>query len=264
MPDPTKLTTEAVEKATGQYRRELANLREILETRLKGDDDQRAMLWAELRTIPGMLETRLEQRRRESLEALTGVREILEQRLADLDKAIKLAADDVAQIPGHTEAERAKLTADTDRRVKAEREFIMGQIEIVRAVMSEKFTAVDGRFEESKVAVDAAFAAAKEAVAEQNKANSQAITKSETATKEQLASLSRVTDAGIAGLQDKITDARDRITVIESLTRGIKEAGTEHRETRTLGNGTVIISMMAFSIIISVVAIIISVAVHIH
>lgn len=231
VPDPTALTTKAVALATSQWRQELAGLREIIETRLAGNDEQRGLLWAELRAWPDQLETRLERRRREFLEDLTGVRELVEQRLADLDKAIKLAADELAKLPARTEAERFKLDAETTRRLEAEREYIMAQVEIVRAVMTEKFTAVDRRFEESKVAVDAAFAAAKEAVAEQNKANSQAITKSETATKEQLASLSRVTDAGIASLQDKITDARDRITVMESLTRGIKEAGGESTET---------------------------------
>jgi hypothetical protein len=38
-PDPTKLTTEAVDKATLQYRRELGQLREIIETRLDSSEE---------------------------------------------------------------------------------------------------------------------------------------------------------------------------------------------------------------------------------
>ena len=132
-------------------------------------------------------------------------------------------------------------------------------------VMAEKFTAIDGRFGESKTAVDAAFAAAKEAVAEQNKSNTAAIAVSETNTKEQLASLSRVTDAGLGALTDKITDARDRLTVIESLTRGIEQAGGANREQRTEeraeshvlrseASQTVIMVIMALSVIIATVS----------
>jgi hypothetical protein len=269
VPDPTELTTEAVERATEQFRRELGALREILETRLEGNDQQRDLLWDELRTWAPALETRLEQRRREFLDDLGSVRELMQQRLSDLDKAIKLAADDLAKMSVRTETERERLVDESTLRLGAEREFIMAQVEIVRAVMAEKFTAVDGRFEESKVAVDAAFAAAKEAVAEQNKANSQAITKSETATKEQLASLSRVTDAGIAGLSDKITDARDRITVIESLTRGIEQASGQNREQhrdnmgeRDLHLSGVVIVLMSFSALISLIAIILTLFLH--
>ena len=108
----------------------------------------------------------------------------------------------------------------------------MAQVEIVRAVMAEKFVAVDGRFEESKVAVDAAFAAAKEAVAEQNKSNSASIGKAEANNKEQLASLSRVTDAGLAGLADKIDDARTRLTSLESRTAGIQQGTGAARDYR--------------------------------
>lgn len=38
IPDPTKLTTEAVNRATGQFRVELANLRELIEARLDAMD----------------------------------------------------------------------------------------------------------------------------------------------------------------------------------------------------------------------------------
>lgn len=231
-PDPTKLTTEAVDKATVQYRRELAALREIIETRLAGSDQDRRHLWDAVNGWPDKLEKQLEHRRREFLEDLAGVRELVEQRLGDLDKAIKLAADEVAKVPSRTEAERVKLDAETTRRLAAEREFIMAKLDIVSSVMTEKFAAVDGQFSASKIAVDAALTAQKEAVGEQNKANDRAIAKSETAVKEQLTSLSQVADASFKAMEDKITDARDRLTGIESLTRGIEQAGGAGRAER--------------------------------
>ena len=96
--------------------------------------------------------------------------------------------------------------------------------------MTEKFSAVDEQFSASKIAVDAALSAAKEAVAEQNKSNAAAIKVSEGNTKEQLTSLGQVSSANFSAIEDKVADARDRLTVIESLTRGIKEAGTENRD----------------------------------
>lgn len=254
VPDPTTLTTEAVERATGVFRREILALRETLETRLAGNDRDRELLWTELRTWPANMENLLENRRREFAGDLEGVRLLIVQRLDGMDKAIELAASELNKFV-------CMLRDERDNRAEAEREYIMAQIQAVNSVMKEKFSAVDGRFEESKVAVDAAFAAAKEAVAEQNKSNAREIGKSETATKEQLASLSRVTDAGIAGLSDKISDARDRLTSIESLTRGIEQAGGEGRATRNerrMDNNQIIaiISTILFLISIAITIVI--------
>jgi small-conductance mechanosensitive channel len=44
VPDPTALTTEAVERATAQFRRELAGLREVLEARMNCADAERRLL----------------------------------------------------------------------------------------------------------------------------------------------------------------------------------------------------------------------------
>lgn len=255
VPDPTTLTTDAVNRATDVFRREIASLRETIETRLAGSDRERELLWTAIRGWEPATEARLEARRREFSGDLESARLLIEQRLDGMDKAIELAARELNKFVGLLRDER-------DNRAEAEREFMMSQIENVRAVTSERFTAVDGRFLESKVAVDAAFAAAKEAVAEQNKSNAREIGKSETATKEQLASLSRVTDAGIAGLSDKISDARDRLTAIENLTRGIEQAGGTGRADKGLRNSNVVIGIMAASMLISVVAVIIAVLLH--
>ena len=243
VPDPTALTTEAVEKATAQYRRELAGLREILETRLAGNDEQRALLWAELHAWPGNLETRLERRRREFLDDLAGVRELVEQRLADLDKAIKLAADELAKLPGRTEAERAKLDEETTRRLAAEREYILGQIQIARAetrrvgdVGQEKFAAVDNLFASNALALTAALAAQEKAVAAQNDSNTLAIRKSEDSTKETIAANLNAAQTGLDSLAGQVSDIKDRVVRIEST--GVGAAAT--RSDQRLNMGTVI------------------------
>ena len=52
VPDPTTLTTEAVERATGVFRREIQALRETLETRLDAADQDRVRIWEGLRNLP--------------------------------------------------------------------------------------------------------------------------------------------------------------------------------------------------------------------
>ena len=139
---------------------------------------------------------------------------MINQRLTDLDKSRELTAVESKEV--------REFFLDL---LVAEREFIMAQIEITSTRTLEKFTAVDAQFSASKTAVDAALSAAKEAVAEQNKANSAAIKVCEGNTKEQLTSLSQVSSANFRAMEDKISDARDRLTSIESLTRGIEQAG---------------------------------------
>ena len=227
IPDPTQLTTDAVNRATEVFHRELASLREILETRIEGNDRDRELLWGEFRAWPRIMEDRLENRRREFSGDLNSARVLIEQRLQDMDKALLVQ---------HQEAERyvTVLMAQRDMRFVAEREYFLSQLEVLSTRMSEKFDAVDEQFTASKTAVDAALSAAKEAVAEQNKANSAAIKVSEGNTKEQLTSLGQVSSANFKAQEDKLNDARDRLTTIESLTRGIKEAGGDDRSDQTL------------------------------
>ncbi len=83
VPDPTRLTTE-------QLRRELATLREIIETRLDGMDrateltsQQAAGVRAEIEQIRGRL-------REETATEVGQLRELLETRLDGMDRAIAL------------------------------------------------------------------------------------------------------------------------------------------------------------------------------
>jgi len=256
VPDPTELTTEAVEKATAQYRRELAALREIIETRLRGMDEDRAHLWEAVSAWTPSLEDRLERRRREFLEDLAGVKELLEQRLAALDKSIKLAADGLASIPDSTEAERRKLEGETARQFAAEREYVLGQIEIARAetrrtgdVSQEKFNAVDALFASNALALAAALAAQEKAVAAQNDSNTLAISKSESSTKETIAANAAQAQTGLASLADQLTDIKERVVRIESTGAGAASTRTDQR----LNLGTVIAAVAVLIALVSLV-----------
>ena len=69
-----------------------------------------------------------------------------------------------------------------------------------------------------KSAVDAAFAASKEVVSEQNKSNAAANDKSERAVTKQIDMLGDTIKVNTKGVDDKINDIKERITIIESKT----------------------------------------------
>ena len=265
IPDPTTLTTEAVTRATEVFRREITalrelhdkdmaalqvlmaarmdamdaavssrfeqvtaasvehaaardkavgGLREIMEERLGAMDRASQLLAQDLRAVPSAVE-----------QSIVALRELMESRLAALDQAIDLAASGLAKMGAGADVEHVRIGKDTAARLAAEREYIMSQTEVISTRMAEKFAAVDKEFAASKDAVAAALQAAKEAVSEQNKTNAAAIGKSEANTKEQLTSLGQVSSANFKAMEDKIGDARDRLTAIESITRGIEQAG---------------------------------------
>jgi len=254
VPDPTTLTTEAVERATGVFRRELQALRETLETRLDAADADRSRLWELLQGVPQTREVALNHLRDEMVQRDEHSREVITQRLNDLDQAARIASGHIEKIP-------VDLTDDFRKALRSEREYILSQIENVRDVATERYSAVAGRFSESREAVDRAFAAAKEAVTEQNRSNTEAIKVSEGNTKEQLTALSQVSSANFKAMEDKITDARDRLTAIENLTRGIEKAGGEAREQRTeqrLSQGAIlsliVAAIIATGVVVSIIA----------
>ena len=215
VPDPTTLTTEAVERATGVFRRELQSLRETLETRLDAADHDRARLWEGLRNLPGLYETSRGHLRDELIQRDAHDREVITQRLTDLDAASHVSAAHIEKIPvdltddfrkalsaereyidlpdrrpaGHPEqrlggmdiATRvladsvAKFPTDIDRSAGGTREILRGEIERVGDVTQEKFAAVDALFASNALALAAALAAQEKAVAAQNDSNTLAI-----------------------------------------------------------------------------------------
>lgn len=245
-PDPTEASKAAFDAAADIARRDINSLRQLhdkdlhalrdlLDARLSAMDTDRDRLWNRAEELRHEFDDTLTRFRAEVERRDNASRQLIEQRLEDLDNARNLNAKHIDQLITDTGRQHHEITADICRRISAEREYIMSQLEIVATRMGEKFSAVDEQFTASKTAVDAALTAQKEAVNEQNKANSAAIKVSEGNTKEQLTSLGQVADASFKAMSDKIEDARNRLTVIESLTRGIKETGAENRDTTHFG-----------------------------
>jgi hypothetical protein len=233
IPDPTTLTESAIARATDVFRRELAGLRETIETRLDAADQDRGRLWQRVRDLPALYETAASHLRDELIQRDAHTREVLVQRLNDLDDAAKIAASHIEKIP-------LDLAGDFQRALRSEREYTMSQIDLARAetkrtgdVAEERFGAIDGLFNSNDKALTAALAAQEKAAAEQQKSNTLAIDKSEKTTQETIKANDAKTASSIQAQSDTISDLKERVVRIESGGAAIGAARHEQRSDDT-------------------------------
>ena len=137
------------------------------------------------------------------------LRELLETRLAGMDKAIQLL---------QAFADRTPTTMDVQAQVQALREVVFEKFEGVERASVELKSSTDKAARDVKSAVDAAFAASKEVVSEQNKSNALSTAKSEAGFTKQIDLLGETNKNNMKAVDDKISDIKERITIIESKT----------------------------------------------
>jgi hypothetical protein len=217
--DPSKLTTDAVNQATEEWRRELTAAIRILETRLAGMDTATELNAERIdRILPG---TRADlehvrsdfDRQSDGLrELIQGLKDLLGERIDGIDTATKLTA-----------SQQDKFPTDIDRSAAAVREYAKAQIELAVAetrrvgdVTQEKFDKVDAQFVSNDKALTAALAAQEKAAAEQQKSNTLAIDKSEKTTQETIRANQAQTQTSIESQGQTIADLKDRLVRIES------------------------------------------------
>ena len=233
VPDPTKLTTDAVNAATSQWRRELSSVREIFETRLDAMDRAIALRASELDTLARLMREEIER-------TILAERRVTETRLAGMDEATKLLATNVDKVPYAILQEAGNLKA-----------LIMSKIDAVSDVSDEKFSAIDGTFASNALALTAALAAQKEAAAEQNKSNTLAITKSEQATKETIGANVAQTISGLSAQATAHQDLKERVIRLETNGLGRTEERTEQRAAAGSSIAVIMAVMVGISILIS-------------
>lgn len=175
VPDPTRLTSDAVNAATRQVRLDMDSLRELLEARLDAMDKATDLHHEVQGEVIGRSERQMAHQK-----------ELLETQMQDA-VAYGKAQDDL-------------IRAETVR---------------VLDVCMERFTAIEGTFASNALALTAALAAQKEAAAEQNKSGTLAITKSEQTTKETINSNAIQTTAALQSQAALITDVKERVVRIE-------------------------------------------------
>lgn len=147
------------------------------------------------------------------LREVSSVREIIETRIAGMDKAITLLQATTDRYPSLMKAAVTELRDLHEEKFKS-----------IQTQFTERDTRTESSARDSKVAVDAALQAAKEAVGEQNKSSALAIAKSEAATTKQIDQLGVLIGTMEKGLNDKVSDLKDRLTTIEGRSTGKGES----------------------------------------
>jgi hypothetical protein len=228
IPDPTKLTTE-------QLRRELATLREILETRLHGMDRATKLATAQTALIREQIEHTRDRLRKETATAVRQLRELLQARFDSMDQAIRLQAEIVDRVP----AERGmaiKHLADLH-----DEKFASIALQFAeRDVRSEQAT------QDAKHAIAAALLGQKELVAQQNEANSAATAKAEASFTKQIDQIGTIIQTLEKALDARITELKERIDRGEGSTAGA--AGS--RSDRRLDTGQVLTTLSVLAAVI--------------
>lgn len=162
VPDPTKLTTE-------QLRRELAALREIIETRLDGMDRATELASAQAVIVREEIEQIRGRLRHETAAEIGQLRELLETRLDGMDRAIAIQFTE-RDVRGAQTAEGGKQALDAAllaqkelvaqqnesnaaATAKAEASFTK-QIDQIGAIIQTQEKALDARITELKERID--------------------------------------------------------------------------------------------------------------
>lgn len=198
-PDPTLRTVE-------QLLREIANARELIEAKVGGNFSTLAA------RIEG-LDARLIEARsvgdRHTDIAIKDLKDAIETRLNAMDKVVD-------KLPSMYD----RLAVITDEKVAAVRDLHQEKFNSIGVQFAERDTRTEQTAAGVKIAVDAALQAAKEAVAEQNRSFALATGKSETAMTKQMDALGLAIQTANKGLDDKISDLKDRLTRIEGMDLG--------------------------------------------
>lgn len=167
-----------------------------------------------------------------------GQLQVLEERLAGIDRATELRLRDIVEIP-----------RVVDEKVGNLQELAEEKFSSIQTQFLERDTRQEREARDNKVAVDAAFAAQKEAAAKQDEGNQKAIDKSERATAETIKTLADANAQSAEALGGKIDDLKERVARVESAKQGATEQRIETRAGLTSINGVVAtgLSIAAFA-----------------
>jgi hypothetical protein len=218
VPDPTRLTTQAVDRAIRDFEK-LSEARGLVtDTRLNAMDQATKLVAADVARILAVTES-----------ATTHLREDVDRQQNALREFLISYIDRVADVS-------SEKFAGIDTR------FLERDARTAQAA------------EESRISLDAALAAAKEAVSEQNKANTLAIGKSEAATQKQIDAMAALMATTNKSLEDKINDIKIALAEVPGKQAMVSKSDTvAERTDRRLDYGQIATAVLVLIAIITLV-----------
>jgi hypothetical protein len=153
---------------------------------------------------------------------VNNLKEMIEARIDAQNRATTLLQEASDRGPAVSVVEErvnslVKLTEEKFTSVQAQQ---AEKFESIQIQFRERDTRTDQTSRDAKTAVDAALQAAKEAVGEQNKSGALAIAKSEASTIKQIDQIAILLQNVNKASDDKISDLKDRLTMIEGRSGG--------------------------------------------
>jgi hypothetical protein len=228
IPDPTRLTTE-------QLRRELATLREIIETRLRGMDRATELASTQSAIIREQIEQTRDRLREEAAIEVAKLRELLEARFDGMDRAIRLHAEIIDRVP-----------LERDMAIKHLADLHDEKFASIALQFAERDVRSEQATEGAKQALDAALLAQKELVAQQNEANSAAAAKAEASFTKQIDQIGTIIQTLEKALDARITELKERIDRGEGSSSGAADSRSERR----LDTGQVLTTLSVLAAVI--------------
>jgi hypothetical protein len=192
--------------------------------------------------------------------------------------AERVNREDWRPVPDPTELTTNAVNAVTEqyrRDVESLRNILQLRIDGLQLLLDERYST-------QTKALDAAFVAAEKAVATALASAEKAVTTAQSATDKRFDAVGEFQklltsqaasflprgeyDTAHKALEDKLADARDRLTAIEGLTRGISQATDESRNSRSMSlaesNQRMLWLGVAISVIVIVANILVAVIIH--
>jgi len=206
-PDPTKLTTEAAQRAADQFRREIAGLRELIDIRSDGAFNAVNIRIDAMEKWTALLAEQHPQLRTELKQQSGQFAEVLERVRREIAEEIKHVREEI----GH-----------------------------LREINNEKFRSVELQFAERDIrndrqvvvaqqAIETALDTARALADQQNAANAVAQQKSEASFTKQIDQIGVQITTLAGSLQDRITEIKERIDRGEGSDLGSRQMRDEHR-----------------------------------
>ena len=175
------------------------------------DRNERERNW---RPIPDPTILTTQQLQRE----ISALKEIIFTRLDANDEAVQLLHEDVTRVP-----------TDTDKQIAHLKELHQEKFESIVKQFGERDARMDREAASNKTSLDAALQAAEKAVNKQNETFALSIAKSENATNKQMEQQATLIHTSNGALESKISDLKDRVTIIEGKTSGQMQAQVTHQ-----------------------------------
>lgn len=147
------------------------------------------------------------------IHEVTALKELIFASLEGANKEVTLLHERLSQFPH-----------EIDKAVLHLKEVNDGKFDGIQVQFKERDLRIEQAFKDTKSAVNDALLSAKEAVAEQNRTNLLSSQKTEASTTKLIDQLQINMTVGNKAIDDKITDVKDRLVLIEGKTSGMEKA----------------------------------------